>query len=100
MTTLSEQELIEKYTKLEKSRKAAVIKYYKKNWNPDRSTMTDSELEDFEARRMERNEKARARYYEKQEANKQRSKDRYYRLKKEAEENKIKLENLKINELI
>ena len=90
--------LIEKYKKIEASRKKAVIKYYNKKWKPDRETMTEAELAEFEMRRKERNEKAKARYYEKQEENKQRSKDRYYRLKKEAEENKIKLENLKINE--
>jgi len=92
--------LKEKYEKLEASRKAAVIKYYKKKWKPDKDTMTEEELQEYEQRRKERNDKARARYYAKQEENKQRSKDRYYRLKKEAEENKIKLENLKTNESI
>lgn len=96
--TIVDNLLLEKYEKLEASRKAAVVKYYKKKWNPDKDTMTEEELQEYETRRKERNEKARARYYAKQEANKQRSKDRYYRLKKEAEENKIKLENLKTNE--
>lgn len=96
--TIADNELIEKYEKLEASRKAAVVKYYKKKWNPDKDTMTEEELQEYETRRKERNEKARARYYAKQEENKQRSKNRYYRLKKEAEENKIKLENLKTNE--
>ncbi len=96
--TIADQLLIEKYEKLEASRKAAVVKYYKKKWNPDKDTMTEEELQEYETRRKERNEKARQRYYAKQEENKQRSKNRYYRLKKEAEENKIKLENLKTNE--
>lgn len=98
MSTNISTETLEKYNKLEQSRKAAVMKYYKKNWKPDLESMTPEQIAEFELKRKIRNEKARLRYYAKQEENKQRSKDRYYRLKKEAEENKIKLENLKINE--
>ena len=95
-----DQMILEKYNKLEQSRKAAVMKYYKKQWKPDKESMTPEQLAEFELKRKERNEKARARYYAKQEENKQRSRDRYYRLKKEAEENKVMLENLKNNQNI
>lgn len=93
-----DQMLLEKYKKTEQSRKKAVTKYYNKLWKPDKESMTEEELAEFEARRKERNAKARERYYAKQKENQQRSKDRYYRLKKEAEENKIMLENLKNKE--
>ena len=61
-----DQMLLEKYENTEQSRQKAVTKYYNKLWKPDKATMTEEELAEFEARRKARNAKARERYYAKQ----------------------------------